>query len=201
MPTGFGSIGPEDPNIVEIYDDLLGGPYTFAVDREGANERVRTWPQIQDTARVHRMFLGEAVRYRAGAVGVRQFLDIGSGAEHGQSARSRPRSRPRCRVRQAGRLRGPRPAGACVGSGLSPASLDGRADSWSVPALHTPGGGDTARPVPHRQSFVDDPVPKQPDCLTANPRRSERSACLIAGNGSGNRVDNLRTHVGDCGER
>ena len=71
--------GPESPNVARVYDFFLGGAHNFPADREAAAQVEQTWPQIRDTARVNRLFLGEAVRYLTGEVGVRHFLDIGSG--------------------------------------------------------------------------------------------------------------------------
>jgi hypothetical protein len=72
-------VGPEGPNVARVYDYFLGGAHNFPADREAAGRVVETWPQIRETTRVNRLFLGETVRYLAGEVGVRQFLDIGSG--------------------------------------------------------------------------------------------------------------------------
>ena len=59
---------------------LAGGPPTnFAVDREVGDQFVEMFPEIIDIARVSRAFLARAVRYLAGEVGIRQFLDIGTG--------------------------------------------------------------------------------------------------------------------------
>ncbi|KPM56932.1 hypothetical protein E0F15_20520 [Frankia sp. B2] len=77
---GVASVGAtEGPNVARVYDFFLGGAHNFPADREAAAQVERTWPQIRDTARVNRLFLGEAVSYLAGEVGVRHFLDIGSG--------------------------------------------------------------------------------------------------------------------------
>jgi hypothetical protein len=66
------------PNVARIYDYLLGGFHNFAADRDLAEQTIAVWPQIRDTARVNRMFLGRAVAHLA-ACGVRQYLDLGSG--------------------------------------------------------------------------------------------------------------------------
>ncbi|ABW12268.1 protein of unknown function DUF574 [Parafrankia sp. EAN1pec] len=76
---GVAAVGAEGPNVARVYDFFLGGAHNFPADREAAAQVEGTWPQIRDTARVNRLFLGEAVRYLAGEVGIRQFLDIGSG--------------------------------------------------------------------------------------------------------------------------
>jgi O-methyltransferase involved in polyketide biosynthesis len=57
----------------------LGGKDHFPVDRE-VGERVRKiFPVVIELARADRLFLGRAVRYLATEVGIRQFLDIGTG--------------------------------------------------------------------------------------------------------------------------
>jgi hypothetical protein len=78
-PETFAPVEPEGPNVARVYDYFLGGGHNFRADREAAARVVETWPQIRDTTRVNRLFLGEAVRFLAGEVGLRQFLDIGSG--------------------------------------------------------------------------------------------------------------------------
>jgi hypothetical protein len=72
-------VGAEGPNVARVYDALLGGAHNFPADREAAARIERTSPGIREGARVNRLFLGEAVRFLAGQVGIRQFLDIGSG--------------------------------------------------------------------------------------------------------------------------
>lgn len=65
------------------YDYLLGGEDNFAVDREAIERGSAAHPGGIETARTNaraqRDFLGRAVRYLAGDVGLRQFLDIGTG--------------------------------------------------------------------------------------------------------------------------
>jgi len=78
-PETFTPPEPEGPNVARVYDYFLGGAHNFPADREAAARVVETWPQIRDTTRVNRLFLGEAVGFLAGEVGLRQFLDIGSG--------------------------------------------------------------------------------------------------------------------------
>jgi S-adenosyl methyltransferase len=67
------------PHSARVWNYWLGGKDNFAVDRE-VGERVRAvFPAIVENARASRAFLGRAVRYLAGEVGIRQFLDIGTG--------------------------------------------------------------------------------------------------------------------------
>jgi hypothetical protein len=66
-----------------VYDYLLGGTDNFAVDREVAQHAFAAYPGGVDgaraDARANRAFLGRVVRHLAGEVGIRQFLDIGTG--------------------------------------------------------------------------------------------------------------------------
>src|SRR5215472_6195332 len=61
------------PHASRMYDYLLGGKDNFEADRKAAEELVAISPATR------RAFHGRAVRYLAGEVGVRQFLDIGTG--------------------------------------------------------------------------------------------------------------------------
>lgn len=79
MTTPMGQKDADGPNIARVYDFLLGGSHNFAADRAAAGEFLARWPDAPETMRLNRAFLGRAVRYLAGQVGVRQFLDIGSG--------------------------------------------------------------------------------------------------------------------------
>ena len=67
------------PHIARVYDYWLGGKDNFAVDREAAEQVVAAYPGILRDVRAQRAFLARAVEYLAGVVGVRQFLDIGTG--------------------------------------------------------------------------------------------------------------------------
>jgi hypothetical protein len=67
------------PHASRMYDYLLGGKDNFAADREAAEQLVAIDPDVRGAVRANRAFHGRAVRYLAGEVGVRQFLDIGTG--------------------------------------------------------------------------------------------------------------------------
>jgi SAM-dependent methyltransferase len=72
------SIDIETPSAARIYDYLLGGSHNFSCDRQVAAAALAAKPDLQAQAFANRDFLARAVRYLTG-VGVRQFLDIGSG--------------------------------------------------------------------------------------------------------------------------
>jgi S-adenosyl methyltransferase len=61
-----------------MYDYYLGGKDNYEVDREAAEEVLAILPEGRDMARANRAFLGRTVRHLA-RLGVRQFLDIGTG--------------------------------------------------------------------------------------------------------------------------
>jgi len=62
-----------------IWNYWLGGKDNYAVDREAGDKVAAMLPSIVAQARADRAFLGRAIRYLAGAGGIRQFLDIGTG--------------------------------------------------------------------------------------------------------------------------
>jgi SAM-dependent methyltransferase len=72
-------INPRVPTIARVYDYWLGGKDNFAVDRELAERFVQADPMVIAGVRSNRAFLQRAVRFLARDVGIRQFLDIGTG--------------------------------------------------------------------------------------------------------------------------
>jgi O-methyltransferase involved in polyketide biosynthesis len=67
------------PHPARIYDYWLGGKDNYEADRKAAEQVITTQPSILATVRANRAFLRRAVQYLAGEVGIRQFLDIGTG--------------------------------------------------------------------------------------------------------------------------
>ncbi len=65
-------------NTARVYDYLLGGTHNFLADQDVARTLLAIEPTAREIMRANRAFLGRAVRFLAG-VGIRQFLDIGSG--------------------------------------------------------------------------------------------------------------------------
>ncbi|WP_345635056.1 SAM-dependent methyltransferase [Rugosimonospora acidiphila] len=61
------------------YNYWLGGKDNFAADRESGDLLAKSYPAARTAARANRAFLQRAVRYLAAEVGIRQFLDIGTG--------------------------------------------------------------------------------------------------------------------------
>jgi hypothetical protein len=66
------------PHQARVWNYLLGGIDNYAVDRAAGDAMLAAAPQVGAMARASRKFLTRAVRYLVG-VGVRQFLDIGTG--------------------------------------------------------------------------------------------------------------------------
>jgi S-adenosyl methyltransferase len=62
-----------------IYDYWLGGKDNFAADRRAAEEVLDVMPGMAQVARGVRVFLATVVHYLAADLGIRQFLDIGTG--------------------------------------------------------------------------------------------------------------------------
>src|SRR5215831_10518528 len=67
------------PHIARVYDYCLGGKDNFAADRAAAEEFVKIMPDILPAVVEARAFLVRVVRFLAADVGIRQFLDIGTG--------------------------------------------------------------------------------------------------------------------------
>jgi hypothetical protein len=66
-------------NQARIYDYLLGGKDNYAADRAAVDAVLQVAPVLGFSAKANRAFLGRAVRYLTAEVGIRQFLDIGTG--------------------------------------------------------------------------------------------------------------------------
>jgi S-adenosyl methyltransferase len=74
-----GTVSANIPNVARIYDYMLGGKDNFPADRDAAEQILVAFPEARDGVRENRAFLRNVVRYLAGEVGIRQFLDIGAG--------------------------------------------------------------------------------------------------------------------------
>ncbi|MEV4626873.1 SAM-dependent methyltransferase [Micromonospora sp. NPDC049523] len=72
-------IDPSVSHSARIWNFWLGGKDNFAVDRQIGEQFQDLFPDIVPIARGSREFLSRAVTYLAGQVGIRQFLDIGTG--------------------------------------------------------------------------------------------------------------------------
>jgi len=65
-------------SIARMYDFILGGSRNLAVDRAAAEQALTQMPDLPRVLRANRAFLGRVVRNMVD-VGIRQFLDLGSG--------------------------------------------------------------------------------------------------------------------------
>ncbi len=66
-------------HVARVYNYWLGGKDNFAADRAAAEQAMSAFPDIVLSARANRAFLRRTVTYLVREVGVRQFLDIGTG--------------------------------------------------------------------------------------------------------------------------
>jgi hypothetical protein len=62
-----------------LWNYLLGGKDNFAADREAAEQVLTFMPELVQSARYNREFLGRVVPFLAADCGIGQFLDIGTG--------------------------------------------------------------------------------------------------------------------------
>ncbi|WP_026239436.1 SAM-dependent methyltransferase [Parafrankia discariae] len=67
------------PHSARVYDYFLGGKDNFPADREAAEQTLAIFPDMRTGARENRAFLHRATRKLVGELGLRQFLDIGTG--------------------------------------------------------------------------------------------------------------------------
>jgi hypothetical protein len=67
------------PHSARVYDYLLGGKDNYAADRAAGEHLLQAYPNLAFTVRANRAFLARAVRFLVTDMGVRQFLDIGTG--------------------------------------------------------------------------------------------------------------------------
>ena len=67
------------PHIARVYDYWLGGTSNYESDRRAAMRAAEANPVILQGVHGNRAFLARAVSFLAADVGIRQFLDIGSG--------------------------------------------------------------------------------------------------------------------------
>jgi hypothetical protein len=67
------------PHNARVYNYLLGGKDNFAADRVAAERFLAAYPNVVHSVRANRAFLARAVRFLASDMGIRQFLDIGTG--------------------------------------------------------------------------------------------------------------------------
>jgi hypothetical protein len=92
LNTGF-------PHTARVWNYWLGGKDNFPADREVGDQVRAVFPAIVENARASRAFLARAVRYLAGEVGIRQFLDVGTGLPTADNTHEvAQRIAPDCRI-------------------------------------------------------------------------------------------------------
>ncbi|WP_322753735.1 SAM-dependent methyltransferase [Frankia sp. Cas3] len=92
-------IDPTVPHSARVWNYWLGGKDHFAADREVGDRMLALMPDLVDSARADRAFLGRAIRYLAGEAEVRQFLDIGTGLPTADNTHEVAQTiAPECRV-------------------------------------------------------------------------------------------------------
>jgi hypothetical protein len=92
-------IDQSKPHSARMYDYMLGGKDHYAVDRETAQRAMQSWPAVRTAVRENRTFLARAVRHLVAEVGIRQFLDIGTGLPSGDNVHEvAQRLEPECRI-------------------------------------------------------------------------------------------------------
>ncbi|WP_329223429.1 SAM-dependent methyltransferase [Streptomyces sp. NBC_01485] len=74
-----GRIDTSKPHSARFWNYFVGGKDNYEVDREIGDHIKEIFPGLVDVAVTSRHFLGRAVRHLAGEVGIRQFLDVGTG--------------------------------------------------------------------------------------------------------------------------
>ena len=67
------------PHSARIWNYWMDGKDNYPVDREAGDQFAAIYPGIVDMARTSRYFIVRMVRYLAGELQIRQFLDIGTG--------------------------------------------------------------------------------------------------------------------------
>jgi hypothetical protein len=67
------------PSPARLYNYYLGGKDNFAADREAAEAILAVMPEGRQVAQENRAFLRRMVHYLAAQVGIRQFIDLGTG--------------------------------------------------------------------------------------------------------------------------
>ncbi|SFB86061.1 SAM-dependent methyltransferase [Streptomyces aidingensis] len=87
------------PHSARIWNYWLGGKDNYPVDREAGDAFLAVYPEQREKALACRYFLARTVRHLAGEVGIRQFLDIGTGLPTADNTHEvAQRVAPECRI-------------------------------------------------------------------------------------------------------
>src|ERR1700723_2420207 len=86
-------------HVARVYDYWLGGEDNYPADRAAGDQAIAAFPAIPFSAPANRAYLARVVRFLAGEVGIRQFLDIGTGIPTANHTHEVAQSvAPECRV-------------------------------------------------------------------------------------------------------
>jgi S-adenosyl methyltransferase len=86
-------------HVARVYDYWLGGKDNFAADRAAGDQAIQAFPNIPLSARANRAYQARVVRFLTGELGIRQFLDIGTGIPTANHTHQVAQSvAPECRV-------------------------------------------------------------------------------------------------------
>jgi hypothetical protein len=97
-PEAWSKIDTTVPHSARIWNYWMGGKDNYEVDRIAGDAYRETAPNIETMARASRQYLIRTVTHVAGELGIRQFLDIGTGLPtydntHQVAQRTAPESR------------------------------------------------------------------------------------------------------------
>jgi S-adenosyl methyltransferase len=92
-------VDPSVPNAARVWDYLTGGHDNFEADRSAARQLLAASPLLAQVGPASRAFLRRTVTYLASEVGIKQFIDIGTGMPAPGSVHSLAQAvDPSCRV-------------------------------------------------------------------------------------------------------
>ncbi|PJE97140.1 hypothetical protein CUT44_14255 [Streptomyces carminius] len=74
-----GAEGHRSASSARLYNAFGGGKDNYSTDTEIAQRIMGIWPEVREAALSNRAFIGRSARWLTAEVGIRQFLDIGTG--------------------------------------------------------------------------------------------------------------------------
>jgi hypothetical protein len=99
IPPAWGELDISKPHIARVNDYWLGGKDNFASDRQLGDVTIEAYPDIVRSVQTNRAFLARTVRFFAVELGIRQFLDIGTGIPTANNTHEVAQSvAPECRI-------------------------------------------------------------------------------------------------------
>jgi hypothetical protein len=99
VPPAWAGLDISKPHIARVYDYWLGGKDNFTSDRKLGDLTIEAYPGIVRSVQTNRAFLARSVRFFAAELGIRQFLDIGTGIPTAKNTHEVAQSvAPECRI-------------------------------------------------------------------------------------------------------